>query len=201
MIIGLDFDNTIVCYNKIFHNLAVTKGLIPKELPAHKLAIRDYLRNANQELLWTLMQGEVYGTQMSEAEPYPFVAQFISNAQSNGHTIFIVSHKTKYPFMGPKWDLHEPAKAWIKSNITVKEGQVFLEPTKESKLARIAELQCDCFIDDLPEILTDALFPVSTSPILFDPDNSHSKLKLPTIEVHQSWESIHKMLGNCGISR
>ena len=201
MIIGLDFDNTIVSYNKIFHTLAITKGLIPSELPAHKIAIRDFLRQSGQEPLWTQMQGEVYGTQMKGAEPYPFVAEFITNAQSAGHAVFIVSHKTKYPIVGPKWDLHKPAREWIKSNITVKKDHVFLEPTKESKLARIAQLQCDIFIDDLPEILTDSLFPSSTIPILFDPDYSYNELNLLRIEVHNSWKSIHKILGDCGISR
>lgn len=201
MIIGLDFDNTIVSYNKIFHTLATSKGLIPKELPAHKIAIRDFLRQAGKEALWTEMQGEVYGTQMPGAEPYPLVAEFISNAQSDGHTLFIVSHKTKYPFKGPKWDLHEPARAWIKSNINVKEEHIFLEPTKESKLNRIADLKCDIFIDDLPEILTDSLFPSSTAPILFDPDGSYTELELQPIKVHNSWESIHTILGDCGISR
>lgn len=201
MIIGLDFDNTIACYNKIFHKLAISKGLIPKELPTHKIAVRDFLRQANKEPLWTEMQGEVYGTLMQEAEPYPLVAEFISAAQLNGHTVYIVSHKTKYPILGPKWDLHEPARSWISSNISVNANHVHLEPTKKSKLECIAKLNCDVFIDDLPEILTDSLFPSSTTPILFDPDQSYTKLELPGIQVYNSWLSIHKILGTCEVNQ
>ena len=36
MIIGVDFDNTIVCYDKVFHVAAYEKGLIPADLPVSK---------------------------------------------------------------------------------------------------------------------------------------------------------------------
>jgi len=29
MRIGVDFDNTVICYDKVFHAAAVEKGLIP----------------------------------------------------------------------------------------------------------------------------------------------------------------------------
>lgn len=201
MKIGLDFDNTIVCYNKIFHALALSKNLIPQELAVHKIAVRDYLRQSGKEIFWTEMQGEVYGKQMPNAMPYPFVAEFILNAKAAGHVVYIISHKTKYPFIGPKWDLHQPARDWIQSHLSVEEENVFLELTKESKLNRIKELQCDIFIDDLPEILTDPSFPVSVNPILFDPDHLYSDLELPRVKVYSSWESIHKICDDCEIIR
>ena len=43
-LLGIDFDNTLVNYDNLFHKVAVEKGLIKYSLPANKIAIRDYLR-------------------------------------------------------------------------------------------------------------------------------------------------------------
>ena len=68
-LLGLDFDNTLVRYDKLFHQLALEKGLIKKSLPTDKTAIRDYLRSQGQDEQFTLLQGEVYGLRILEAEP------------------------------------------------------------------------------------------------------------------------------------
>jgi len=101
MRIGLDFDNTIVNYDRIFHTVALEQGVIPTDLPANKTAVRDYLRSIDQEDRWTEMQGYVYGARMSEAEAYPGALDFIQRAQAAGHTLAIVSHKTKHNYLGP----------------------------------------------------------------------------------------------------
>jgi len=44
MHIGIDFDNTIVCYDQIFHEAAVERDLIQPNLPASKQVVRDALR-------------------------------------------------------------------------------------------------------------------------------------------------------------
>ncbi len=36
---------------------------------------------------------------------------------------------------------------------------IYFEPTREAKVARIAELACQIFIDDLDEVLCDPFFP------------------------------------------
>jgi hypothetical protein len=53
MIIGLDFDNTIVNYDEIFHRVANEMGIIPSSMVINKFAIREHLSNSNQEHLWT----------------------------------------------------------------------------------------------------------------------------------------------------
>ena len=67
-LIGLDFDNTLVCYNKLFHQTALEK-LIDESIPVDKVVIRDYLRRINREEEFTLLQGEVYGSRILDAEP------------------------------------------------------------------------------------------------------------------------------------
>ena len=68
-LLGLDFDNTLVRYDTLFHQLAIEKGLIEASLPANKTVIRDYLRSQGQDEQFTTLQGEVYGLRILDAEP------------------------------------------------------------------------------------------------------------------------------------
>ena len=71
--------------------------------------------------------------------------------------------------------------------------QVFFEVTKEEKLARAGALGCDCFIDDLPEILLSPHFPKDISPLLFDPDGIHADQT--SLVRLASWRSIAAHIG------
>jgi len=42
--------------------------------------------------------------------------------------VFIVSHKTQFPYLGPKYDLHEAALAWLTKNGVVDPKRVALPP-------------------------------------------------------------------------
>ena len=70
MVLGLDFDNTIIKYDELFHRIAFEKNLIPADLPKEKNAIRNYLREKGIEDEWTIIQGEVYGYRIREAVPF-----------------------------------------------------------------------------------------------------------------------------------
>ncbi|MBB3212999.1 hypothetical protein FHW67_002287 [Herbaspirillum sp. Sphag1AN] len=179
MRIGLDFDNTIVSYDSLFHAVAVEKSLVPAQTPVSKVEVRDYLRAVGNEPAWTELQGYVYGARMDQAEAYPGFVEFVHAARENNVELVIVSHKTKYPFLGPQYDLHAAAGGWIASALRddkgsfFPDGSVFFELTKEAKIARIAACRCDYFIDDLPEILRMPGFPVDTGRLLFDPEQCH----------------------------
>ena len=176
MRIGIDFDNTIVCYDRLFHRLARERGLLPEHVPATKGAVRDHLRSAGREDDWTELQGLGYGPRIAEAEPFPGVKEFLTRAKAAGIRVAVVSHKTRQPYLGPPHDLHAAAHAFLAAHgfyDTATTGlspeSVFLEPTKEAKLGRIASLGCDVFVDDLPEFLAEPAFPVRPWKILFDP--------------------------------
>lgn len=176
MIIGVDFDNTIVCYDGIFHRVALERGLIPSDLPQDKTTVRNHLRQIGREVDWTEMQGYVYGPRLIDAHPYPGVLEFFRTAVHQGMEVRIISHKTKHPFLGEPHDLHAAAWGWLEANgffdparIGIRRDQVFLELTKESKHQRIGTLGCTHFIDDLPEFLLDSGFPAGVERIHFDP--------------------------------
>lgn len=193
--LGIDFDNTIVCYDQVFHQVAREQGLIPADLPVSKQAVRDYLRSMGQEDRWTEMQGYVYGPRLTDAQAFPGVLEFIQRQVRQGTSVFIVSHKTKHPYLGPKYDLHQAALAWLELNgffdprrIGLPRDQVFLELTKKDKLARIGALACTHFIDDLPELLAEPDFPPRVVKVLFDPNDDHGHLK--TFSRARCWKSI-----------
>jgi len=199
MLIGLDFDNTIVSYDTLFHKVATEKNVIPETVPVNKVAVRDHLRKTNQEYIWTEMQGYVYGKRMDEAEAYPGVIEFIRNAKKKGHQLCIVSHKTRYPFLGEQYDLYAAAIQWITHHLTIDEQPLFhednyfFEPTKDEKVKRIAACACDVYIDDLPEILQNGYFPASCRRILFDPEKHHVQ-GVKEIDTMHSWKQIEASL-------
>jgi hypothetical protein len=180
MLVGVDFDNTIVCYDRLFHTLAVERNLIPPETPVNKTAVRDYLRSVGREGEWTKLQGVAYGPEIQRAEPFPGVLDFFRECKRRGIPTVIVSHKTKYPYRGRRYNLHKAARGFLKAHgfldtsVTgLTDDRVFLELSKEAKLERIAAAGCTHFIDDLPEFLSETTFPTAARRILFDPEHRY----------------------------
>ncbi|MBT4402033.1 MAG: phosphotransferase [Bacteroidetes bacterium] len=180
MHIGIDFDNTIVCYDKVFYKVAVENCLIPTDTPSYKNSVRDYLRKMGNEDEWTRLQGLVYGTKMDEAEAFEGVFDFLHWCRQNKIDVSIVSHKSRYPYIGPKYDLHLAALQWMEvqgffelNKLGLSREQIFFELTKADKIKRIADTGCTHFIDDLPELLNEPTFPKNVTRILFDPEHVH----------------------------
>ena len=195
MRIGIDFDNTIVCYDRLFHRLALERGLIEESFPARKNTLRNHLRQQGKEPLWTELQGLAYGPRITEAEPFPGVIPFFHKCHARDIDTVIVSHKTQFPFAGLQYDLRAAARGWMRHHglleIESASGDsipVFFESTKEEKLRRIGERQCALFIDDLPEFLTESGFPSGVQRLLFDPHNEHETD--PDYERMTGWAEI-----------
>ena len=176
--IGIDFDNTIVCYDEVFSRLVRERGLM-SEGHATKGQVRDHLRRLGREDEWTALQGEAYGPALRHAKPFPGVVEFLARCRREGMPVSVISHKTRHPFLGPKHDLHEAAREWLESNgffdpcrAGLSSSQIFFELTKVDKLKRIAEARCSHFIDDLPEFLAEPGFPVDVERILFAPEGA-----------------------------
>lgn len=192
MLIGVDFDNTIVCYDEIFFRVAREEGLIPFDLQPSKNAVRDYLRSEGMEGLWTKMQGIVYGKRILEAKPFPGALEFFQKASKLGE-IFIISHKTRYPYKGEIFDLQKAARDWLNSwgfyDFLGRE-RIFFEETKEKKIKRISFQKCSHFIDDLSDLLEDESFPVAVEALLFSPVGRELNKKRGNSFV--SWDEIHR---------
>ncbi|MBI3129748.1 MAG: haloacid dehalogenase-like hydrolase [Acidobacteria bacterium] len=177
--IGVDLDNTILRYDVVFHRVALEQGLIPATLAVTKEAVRDHLRAIGREDEWTLLQGEVYGRRLREAEAFPGALETMGAWVREGIPVWIISHKTRHPYRGPAWDLHAAALDWLDfvgvfspAGVGLSRSRVSFSETKEGKLAAIAEAGCTHFLDDLPEILRAPAFPASTRRLWFGGDGA-----------------------------
>ena len=196
MRIGIDFDNTIACYDGVFHAAALERGLIRPGIGRDKNSVRDYLNGSGRKDDFTKLQGYVYGARMDLVSPYPGFDAFVAAARKTRHDLFIVSHKTRHPILGPKHDMHAAARAFLAGRgLTgsdmnqITPENVFFELTKEAKVARAHALGVEVFIDDLPEILGMSGFPDGMRKILFDPENQFAG-KPTAFDRHSSWAAI-----------
>jgi hypothetical protein len=196
MKIGIDFDNTIINYENVFAKLA-------KELNIHKnenfimskVGIRDYLRSCNKEEIWTRMQAEAYGPKIIYAKPYRGAIETLKKLKKNNTDLYIVSHKTLNPYIGPPYNLHMYAKTWLEQykfyddDLFGKDKiNIYFEEKKELKIKRILNCGCTHYIDDLPEILE--LLPDSIEKILFSPE-------APNIESSDAYKVIRNWRDLC----
>ncbi|MFA6412287.1 MAG: hypothetical protein WCW53_06280 [Syntrophales bacterium] len=200
-VLGVDFDNTIVCYDEIFYRVATERKLIPADLSKTKEQVRDYLRRVGCEDDWTEMQGYVYGSRMADVKPFPGAIECMTAAVKAGVSVAIISHKTRTPYLGHPYDLHSAARGWIQQQgffdpdrIGMKETQVFFLETKQMKLEQISRCGCRWFIDDLPEFFLEGDFPDNVERLLFDPANSFSEDQTTTIRRFDSWADIGNYL-------
>jgi len=203
MRIGIDLDNTIICYDELFGSLAWQQSLIPAGVQWSKMQVRDYLRQTGREEAWTRLQGQAYGPAIEQALPFPGVKDFISRCRADSIPVFIISHKTREPFIGPRFDLHAAAMGWLErygffsASVGLTREDVFLEVTKADKLGRISEQACSHFIDDLPEIFDDAAFPTGVDRYLFssaDAMERDGQSHAGCVNRFSSWFDLSKLL-------
>jgi hypothetical protein len=183
MLIGLDFDNTIAGYDRLFVRVARSDGLVGSEAEGWtKTQVRDRLRACGPEgeRRWQRLQGRVYGAHMAEAELIPGVGAFLERCRDARVPVVIVSHKTEYGHFDPeRINLRDAARAWLTTHgffdpkgFGLSTGQVFFESTRAEKVARIVALGCSHFVDDLEEVFLEPGFPAATRRYLFAPGSA-----------------------------
>jgi hypothetical protein len=175
-VIGLDFDNTIACYDAVFAAAAVDAGMVAREWSGSREALRQRIRATHGDPAWSQLQARVYGPEIERAVPFPGAFDCIRSLLHRGHEVAIVSHKTRVAAADPSCDLHRYAWQWLMRCGLIADPprgvcreRVFFEETRDEKIARIVALQCSHFVDDLPEVFDHPGFPAATVQVLFDP--------------------------------
>ena len=182
MRIGVDFDNTLVCYDRAFAAVGKEAGLLPVDFTGGKDAAKHFLyRERPDGYLWERLQGLVYGQRIDHAEIYEGAAEFFRRCRErNGWQVYVVSHKTVLAHHDPlRTDLRESALGWMRrrgffapDGFGLEAGRVFFEDTRDAKVRRIVDLDCQIFVDDLPEVLGHAGMPAGCRKILFSTEHS-----------------------------
>lgn len=172
MRIGIDFDNTIACYDKVFQQLAKAYEIkLSAGCQDPKTELKKALSFKEEGAWeWTKIQGLAYGKMLIHAEPFNGFLETARNWKRD-HELFLVSHKSRYPTAGESFDLPEAAEYWIQEKIPgiFNKANLFFEETLEGKIERISKIGCTVFIDDLEQVLTHKYFPEDCQQILFKP--------------------------------
>jgi len=198
VLIGVDFDNTLVTYEHVFRDVALARGLIGPDFAGTKQEIRDRIRLLpDGELAWQQLQGYVYGRGIAGARMFEGVDEFLRRARAEGLRVVVVSHKTEYGHYDPeRVNLRESARGWMRQNgffatsgYGIPAENVFFEGSRAEKLERIASLCCTYFIDDLEEVLEDPDFPPAISRILF---SQNKAIGAAPYTICSSWQQIEE---------
>lgn len=180
--IGLDLDNTLINYDRLFHDVAAGRGLIPRDFVGTKRDVRDRIRlmpGGGGEIEWQRLQAQVYGPAIAGATAAEGALDFVRRARAHGAELTIVSHKTAFSNLGTETvNLRDAARTWLHENgmvgpQAVPPENVYFEDTREDKIARIIGLGCTHFIDDLEEVFDDPAFPGDVERLLFTTSAEH----------------------------
>lgn len=193
--IGIDFDNTIVNYDKLLVDIAkILYSPLPKNF-SNKNDIKQFIIKKYSEKKWTELQGLIYGPLINGAKINLNFKKFVSMFNKS-HNIFIISHKTRKSFCSNKFDLRESAKNFLeingflnpKSPHSIPSKNIYFEPTIEKKIKRIEKLKCDYFIDDMSLILN-KIKNINIIKIKFDKQNTYTKLSKNNYLIN-NWKKI-----------
>ena len=196
--IGIDFDNTVICYDEVFHRLAVEAGLMGMHSPRLQKAVREAARCSPEgDVAWQRLQGQAYGPRIHEATPAPGVLPFLHKAKEAGLEVHIISHKTPYASIDPsRTNLQRAAEGWLAEHgffgaeTGLDSRRFHCGITRQEKITQIQTLCCTHFIDDLEETFQEASFPTATQPILYAPGGESAPSDLPNLWVTRSWAEI-----------
>jgi len=174
--IGLDLDNTLIDYDSAFVEVGREIGLLPPDrMLRTKEEVKAFLRGGGSDEDWMRLQGQVYGRYIDRARLCDGAAEFLTSLCGRGATISIVSHKTKYGhFDLDRVDLWRAALGWLENHefftpngFALARESVHFTETREDKISKIREIDCDVFVDDLPEVLRHEQFPADVRGIWF----------------------------------
>ncbi len=129
---------------------------------------------------------------MVHAEPFPHVVETLWALKEAGVELVVISHRTRFPYLGERHDLHAFAKDWVRTRLPSVFSSIAFHETKADKVADIRGTACNYFLDDLPEILADKGFPDETVGILFAPNGLRDSWTGSFID---SWSALRPLVG------
>ena len=201
MLIGVDFDNTIVCYDRLFHHVAVERSLIPATLPADKESVRNYLREQGREDDWTELQGLGVRGADSRGGALPGCVRVLLGVPPAWHSGLCDQPQDSpagaRPPGGPARSRTRLAgkpgiPRWPRTS-GLPEDRVFFAETKPGKLQRIRELGCSHYHRRLARVPAGAGFSGPKSSGYFSILGTGYAGRVPFVRV-PNWEAARRHL-------
>ena len=188
MKIGLDLDNTIIQYDKLFQQLAMESTWLTAPCPKTKNEVRTALRRTEDgQVKWEQLQALAYGPRIQDAELSRGFHAFLEQATLCNIELCIISHKTEFAAQdfSKNCSLRRSAKSALEDwgvlgthENMISHDQLTFANTRSEKVSLIKAQKCDIFVDDLKEVFLDPHFSKNIKKIWF---------KGNTSENHQNW--------------
>ena len=189
--IAFDLDNTILDYGTSLHQLRLDRAELNKISAYTKADFKLRVIAEFGEDYWTELQGFLYTEYVVYSRIDPEFVELLNYLKANQWQTSIISHKTEFPYMGPKLNMRDCALkrlevAGVEKLLT--DGVHFFS-TKEEKITHINLVKPNIYIDDLEEILD--LLSDEIRRLLFSSANPESTSKYDQV---YDWRSVYKYL-------
>ena len=153
--IGIDLDNTILKYDKVFYSLALERSWIDQECLCDKDAVKENLAKKMEDAIqsenrWRQLQAWAYGNHIGSALLFDGFYKFAQQARKTNDQLFIVSHKTEFSNYDTSIPLRENAvntlnergffKPVSEGGLGFKRKEVFFASSLDEKIQKIKEL-------------------------------------------------------------
>lgn len=201
MLIGIDFDNTLICYDAVFRALATESGLLGPDEPVTKHSLRAAARRTSEgDIAWQRLQAEAYGPRILQAQPAPGCLAFLARCRHEGVPVRLISHKTEFAAQDATGtNLRQAALSWLEANGFFGPGMPLevkhcrFADSRQGKTAYMAEEGCTHFIDDLEETFLEPSFPPHIQPVLYEPGRAGLD-PLPGFHIVHTWAEAEKVV-------
>lgn len=190
-LIAFDLDNTILNYETSLDELRHQRNELKDINAKTKADFKAQVIREFGEDYWTELQGFLYTQYVAYSSIEPAFLDLLNFLNSHQWRTSIISHKTEFPFMGPRLNMRECALAKLEAIGVVSRlsDGVHFFGTKKEKIDYINNLKPDIYIDDLVEILDQLSSEISR--LLFTP-NSHAENS--PYYVISDWHSVYEYL-------
>ena len=202
--IGIDLDNTLILYDRVFLEAGRALGLLPGQFEGGKVAVKEYLRGRDPtQEAWQELQGQVYGRWLHRATLMPGASRFLIRCRLEGIPVEIVSHKTDYGhFDRTKTPLRQVALEWLEQNeffdsdrFGLSFENIHFEDTRSEKAETIGRLKLTHFVDDLQEMFEESNFPLTVKKILFAPGKGTTTVaQLGAVTKCATWQQVSSVV-------
>lgn len=189
--IAFDLDNTILDYETSLHKIKLDRAELNKLSANTKTDFKLQVIAEFGEDYWTELQGILYTEYVEYSRIDPEFVKLLNYLRVNNWQTSIISHKTEFPHMGPKFNLRDCALkrlevAGIENFLT--DGIHFFG-TQQEKVNYINLVKPNIYIDDLKEILD--LLSNEITRLLFDSACLQSSSKYNSVS---DWRSVYKYI-------
>lgn len=189
--IAFDLDNTILDYETSLHQLKLDRVELQEISANNKVDFKLRVIAEFGKDYWTELQGFLYTEYVAYSRIDPKFIELLNYLESHQWQTSIISHKTEFPYMGPKLNLRDCSRdrlqaAGIEKLLT--DGVHFFD-TKKEKVEFINLIKPNIYIDDLVEILD--LLSNDITRLLFNSTNTERNSNYDLIS---DWRSVYKYL-------